>query len=134
MRGEIDRLGETPGQRIARVLKFLVHHRGVQGEHALISVFGEDRLKAFYAGQEPFFSELEEIASVLSVPLSIFQIVGPGDFAELDIAWSEILYRARTMNRRDREALAHSLLELIRSDDANDASILEKLRQSRAGS
>jgi len=134
VRGEFDRLGEPPGQRIADVLKFLVHHRGIEAEHALVSAFGQARLKGFYNGEEPLFSELEELANILSVPLSIFQIVSPGDFAELDIAWAEILYHARELDRRDREKLALSLVELIREARGDDISLLEKLRHKKAKS
>lgn len=130
--GHIDRLGEGPGQRIADVIRFLVHHRGIEGEHALLSAFGYQRLKEIYAGDEPRFSELEEIASVLSVPISAFQIVGKGDFAELEIAWAEILYKAHGMNRREREKLATSLLDLVRSEEDAGPDLLEKLRQRKA--
>jgi hypothetical protein len=134
VRGELDRLGETPGQRIADVLKFLVHHRGIEAEHALISAFGQARLNGFYNGEEPFFSELEELASILCVPLSIFQIVSRGDFAELEIAWAEILYHARGLDRREREKLALSLVEFIRDERGDDISLLEKLHHRKAKS
>lgn len=125
---EFDRLGETPGQRIASVIKFLVHHRGIEGEHGLVSAFGEARLREIYGGDEPRFSELEEIASVLAVPISTFQITSPGDFAELEIAWAEISYRALSMGRRDRERLAFALLNLIRADDDDSPNLLDELR------
>ncbi len=130
--GNIDQLGETPGKRIADVIRFLVHHRGIEGEHALISAFGQQRLVEIYSGDEPRFSELEEIASILSVPISVFQIMGPGDFAELEIAWAEISYSALRMNRRERERLASSLLDLIRSEDDDSPDLLAKLRQRKA--
>lgn len=132
--GKIDGLGETPGNRIADVIRFLVHHRGIEGEHALICAFGQKRLVEIYSGDEPRFSELEEIASILSVPISVFQIVGPGDFAELEIAWAEISYHARGMNRREREKLASSLIDLIRKEDDDNPDLLAKLRQRKARS
>ena len=129
MARKLNTLRETPGHRISEVIKFLVHYRGIEAEHALISAFGQDRILEVYAGDEPRFSELEEIASIMSVPISTFQIVSPGDFSELEIVWAEILYTAKLMNRREREKLSLTLLEVIRTDDEVGANLLDQLRQ-----
>lgn len=104
----------------------------MDAELALISAFGQSRVLEIYSGDEPRFSELEEIANILSVPISAFQIVGPGDYAELEIAWAEISYSALSMDRREREKLASSLLELIRTESDDGPDLLEKLRQRKA--
>ncbi|MEE2526798.1 hypothetical protein V0U79_10485 [Hyphobacterium sp. HN65] len=124
----LDRFRELPGERIASMIKLVVHHRGPEAELALIHAFGEARIKEIYGGDEPRFSELEEIASILAVPVSAFQVSAPGEFPELEIAWAEILYHANGLGRRDLEKLA---LELAKLTPNNGESILSLMRRQR---
>ena len=107
-----DRFSEPPGLRIAQMIKLVVHHRGAEAELELIQSFGEARIKEIYGGDEPRFSELEEIASILSVPVSTFQISSPGEYPELEIVWAELLYHAQNLNRRELEALTLQIAKL----------------------
>ncbi|WP_420430612.1 hypothetical protein [Hyphobacterium sp.] len=127
---DIDRFREPPGRRIAKTIRLVVHHRGPDAEADLLQAFGEARLKAIYAGDEPRFSELEEIASILSVPMSTFQISCRGDFPELEIAWMEILYHAYSLNRREREKLASDMTALV-PDLARYGNVLDLTRRQK---
>ena len=127
---DIDRLREPPGERIAQMIKLIVHHRGPDTELALIQAFGEARIKAVYRGDEPRFSELEEIASVLGVPVSTFQFSDRGDLPELEIVMAEILYHAQTLQRRDVEKLATDLMALV-PNPVEGSNILDLTRKQR---
>lgn len=122
---------DPPGQRIASMLQLIVHHRGLGAEQMLLDAFGEKRLAQIYDGDEPRFSELEEIATILVVPISTFQINGPGDFAELEIAWAELLFHARNLSQAEREMLATAMVDLIH-DQAGEGNVLELVRKKRA--
>ncbi|WP_421784916.1 hypothetical protein [Hyphobacterium sp.] len=127
---DIKRFRETPGRRISDIIKKIALYRGKDAEVELIQAFGEARLKAIYAGDEPRFSELEEIASILSVPLSTFQLSCPGDFPELEIAWMEILYHAYSLNRREREKLASDMTGLV-PDPMECGNVLDLTRRQK---
>ena len=131
MAGGDKRWVDPPVERIASMLQLLVHHRGLCAEQMLLDAFGEGRLAQIYDGDEPRFSELEEIATILAVPMSTFQITGPGDFAELEIAWAELLFHARNLTQPEREALATAMVDLIR-DESGERNILELVRKRRA--
>lgn len=106
---------EPPGERIAQLLKLVVHHRGPDAEQKLIEAIGEERLFEVYSGQEPRFSELEEISATLSIPISTFQSFNSGDFPQLEIVWAELLYHARSLSHREIEELALRIAELTPS-------------------
>lgn len=113
------------------MLMFLVHYRGMAAEKGLLETLGEQRLAEIYDGDEPRFSELEEIATILTVPISAFQITSPGDFAELEIAFAEVLYAARSLSPSDREALATRIVKLVRSK-GQEPTILEIKRRKKS--
>ena len=125
-----NRLSEPPGLRIAQMIKLVVHHRGAEAELELIQAFGELRIKEIYEGDEPRFSELEEIASILSVPVSTFQISNPGEYPELEIVWAELLYHAQGLNRRELEALALQIAKLT-PKGSKTSEILDVLRRRK---
>lgn len=127
---DINLFREPPGRRISRTIKLVAHHRGAAAEADLVAAFGKDRLMAIYAGDEPRFSELEEIASILSVPISTFQLSCRGDFPELEIAWMEILYHAYSLNRREREKLASDMTALV-PELAEYGNVLDLTRRQR---
>lgn len=109
-------LMETPGSRFAETLQFLVNHRGLGAEQEIVEVIGLARLMQIYNGDEPKLGEFLEIARILRVPLSAFQISGPGEFPELEIAFAAILYRARVLDKDERHELADRLTELAKSN------------------
>ncbi|WP_421786219.1 hypothetical protein [Hyphobacterium sp.] len=103
---------EPAGERIAQLLKLVVHHRGPDAEQKLMEAIGEERLFEIYSGQEPRFSELEEISATLSIPISTFQSFNSGDFPQLEIVWAELLYHARSLSHREIEELALRIADL----------------------
>lgn len=103
---------ETPGQRFGRMLGVLVAHNGLEAEAELIDLLGKARLKSLYDGDEPRLGELIEIARILNVPLTTFQIVEPGAFPELEIAFADVLRAARGLDPARRQELAGRITEL----------------------
>lgn len=79
------------------MLKFLTTHRGFEAESELVDLLGKPRLKALFSGEEPRLGELIEIARILEVPLSTFQIHEPGSMPELEIVIAELYHTAAGM-------------------------------------
>ena len=106
-------LWEGVGSNFAETFQVLVHFRGLSAERELICVLSEKRMAQLYDGDEPRFSEVLEIARILRVPLSSFQIFERGDFAELEIAFADIMYAACEMNSNERQHLAQRMCSLV---------------------
>ena len=115
----------SPGEQFSHTLRILVDHRGLATEGELVDLLGRDRLLALYKGAEPRLGEFIEIARILDVPLSTFQVVEPGAFPELEIAFAEILYHAAGMSPEDRSGLAEKISALALTKEApEDNSVL----------
>ncbi len=97
----------------AKTLASMILFRGVKAERELLNHFGEKRLTDMLNKGEPSFAELLAISDIPSLPLSSFQIRHPGDFADFDIAYAEILYTAHTLNSEERADLARKMLQLV---------------------
>ena len=98
--------------QFAKTLKFLVAHRGLAAERQLLKSLGRNRLMRLYEGEEATFGEFLEIARILRVPLSAFQIVTPGEFPELEIAFAELSYHALSLSEEERILLADEVKRL----------------------
>lgn len=118
MTGDGQLFANGAGEAFADMLQTLVAHRGLAAEQELIEVLGFARLMQIYDGAEPVFGEFLEIARVLKVPLSAFQIADPGDFPDLETAFAELLYSAAAMTAGQRAALARKLRALARAPHA----------------
>lgn len=103
---------ESPGERFGRMLGVIVHHQGKETEQQLIEVIGAARLSELYSGEEPRFGEVIEISRVLNVPLSTFQVVEPGSFPDLEIAFADVLHSAVGISNATRLRLAEKMSEL----------------------
>lgn len=107
--GEPDRW-QKPVQHFALMLKRVVNFRGIEAEAEIIDFLGRGRLKALYEGHDPSWGEVIELRRILNVPLSTFLINDPGDFPELEAAYSEALREAATMTPDERARLADEIL------------------------
>ena len=112
--------------------------RGLEAERELIATLTHFRVAEILDGDEPKFGEVLEIARILRVPLSTFQIFNPGDFPELEIAYVSILYAASEMNAKQRERLADKMIQLVTSEgegkhslDADITSVTQTLRRKK---
>lgn len=121
----------TPGDRFAHILKTLVNHLGLEAETELIELLGRARLKELYEGDEPRLGEFIEIARILEVPLSTFQIAEPGSIPELEIAFAEILYTSASLDPQRLALLADRMSDLateFRKIEPNGPPLPESLR------
>ena len=103
---------ESPGERFGRMLDIIVRHQGLDAESQLIEFLGKDRLIELYGGEEPRLGELTEISRILNVPLSTFQVVEPGAFPDLEIAFADVLHSAASASDATRLRLAEKISEL----------------------
>ncbi len=118
------RLAGSPGVYFSEVLLTLSAYRGLEAERELEEFLGSTRYSELLNGEEPRFGEFLEIARILRVPLSTFQISSAGQFPELELAYAELLYHAASMTPVQRHELAGAMVSLVRPEasDAEESS------------
>lgn len=137
--GAVVKRGSKPwkgvGENFAETFQKLIHYRGLEAERELISALTDRRVGELREGEEPRFGEILEIARILSVPLSTFQIFDRGDFPELEIAYADILYAAGEMSSEEREGLARRMSALVTPANEGDGiqhpSLLKIIKKQR---
>lgn len=102
-----DNLNNVSGQ-FTEMLPKLVEHRGLSAEAELIDALTLDRLTALYDGAEPSFSEVNECANILRVPITVFQLKEPGTVRELEATYGEMLWHGARLPEQERTALAEA--------------------------
>lgn len=129
------RLAGSPGAHFSDVLEMLTAYRGLEAEEELVEFLGLKRFSELLHGEEPRFGEFLEIARILRVPLSTFQITSAGQFPELELAYAELLYHAASMTPVQRHELAGAMVRLVRPKvsgaDEGSAEIIPLPRRTR---
>ncbi|MBL4617027.1 MAG: hypothetical protein JKY46_04985 [Robiginitomaculum sp.] len=104
---------------------FLINHRGTIAEQQLVEHLSVKRFADLLDGHEPTFREVENIAKILGVPLSSFQLYNESVSPELEIAFAEIMYESCSMSKIERESLAEKIVKLIHPDSSDVINILQ---------
>ena len=105
------RWSDAPGE-FTKKFRELVDHRGIDAERELIDIFGVERLKALYEGEDPHFTEALEAARILKTPISSFERHDPGSMGEFEVAIAELVFEAGDMDPGERRKLIEALIAL----------------------